>query len=118
MEEGLRYNSNKTKWGLVPFSALTPMVEVLEFGAEKYEALNWMKGLSIREICESLLRHTFAFMEGEDKDSESGISHVGHMQCNTLFLGWMSQYRPDKDDRYKVDEFILDDFKRAINGDS
>ncbi len=103
-EIGLRYNNNKPKWSLVPQSALLPMVEVLEFGAKKYAPENWKKGLSIREICESLKRHLDAFMEGEDNDKESLISHIGHMQCNTLFLGWMMENRPDMDDRFK--EFI------------
>ena len=68
---GLRYNKNKPKWSLVPQSALFPMVEVLEFGATKYEPFNWMKGLSVKEICESLKRHLDSFMEGEDSDKES-----------------------------------------------
>jgi hypothetical protein len=77
------------------------MVEVLEFGAQKYAAWNWTKGLSITEICESMKRHLDAFMEGEDNDKESGISHVGHIQCNALFLAWMLQHRPDMDDRWR-----------------
>lgn len=100
-KKGARFNSDKPRWGLVPQSALLPMVKVLEFGAEKYAAFNWMKGLSIVEICESLKRHLDAFMEAEDNDKESGISHIGHIQCNALFLAWMMENRPDMDDRFK-----------------
>ena len=53
-KKGARFNSDKPRWGLVPQSALLPMVKVLEFGAEKYAPFNWMKGLSVVEICESL----------------------------------------------------------------
>ena len=104
MELGERRNSGKPKWSLVPQTALLPMVEVLEFGAQKYSANNWKKGLSINEICESLKRHLDAFMEGEDCDPESGISHVGHIQCNALFLSYMLKNKPELDDRYKTEE--------------
>lgn len=98
---GMRFNKGKPRWGLVPQSALLPMVEVLEFGANKYDAWNWTKGLSVVEICESMKRHLDAFMEGEDNDKESGISHVGHIQCNALFLSWMLKNKPEFDDRWK-----------------
>ena len=99
MTLGTRYNKNKPKWSLVPQTALLPMVKVLEFGATKYGVGNWAKGLSVREICESLKRHLDSFMEGEDNDTESGLSHIGHMQCNALFLSWMMENRSDLDDR-------------------
>ena len=100
-ELGSRYNTGKPKWGLVPQSALIPMVRVLEYGATKYAPRNWQKGLSITEICESLKRHLDAFMEGEDSDPESTLSHIGHIQCNALFLSWMMEHKPDLDDRPK-----------------
>jgi len=111
--KGDRFNEGKPKWSLVPQSALIPMVRVLEFGAEKYAAHNWMKGLSVVEICESLKRHLDAFMEGEDNDPESLLSHIGHMQCNTLFLSWMMQNRPDMDDRFKYE--TPEHLKKKIN---
>jgi hypothetical protein len=101
MKKADRLNSGKLRWALVPQSALTPMVRTLEFGAEKYDAHNWKKGLSITEICESLKRHLDAFMEGEDNDPESTLSHIGHIQCNALFLSWIMENKPDFDDRHK-----------------
>ena len=99
-ELGTRANQSKPKWSLVPQSALLPMVAVLEFGANKYAPFNWQKGLIITEICESLKRHLDAFMEGEDNDIESNLPHVGHIQCNALFLSWMLQNKPELDDRF------------------
>ena len=66
---------------------------------------NWMKGLSVTEICESLKRHLDAFMEGENTDKESLLSHIGHIQCNALFLSWMMENRPDLDDRTNIEDF-------------
>jgi len=104
-KKGLRFNNEKPKWSLVPQSSLLPMVRVLEFGANKYDSHNWMKGLSITEICESLKRHLDSFMEGENIDKESKLSHVGHIQCNALFLSWMIENRPDLDDRVDFKKF-------------
>lgn len=106
-QQGDRENQGKLKWSLVPQSALIPMVRVLEFGSQKYAPHNWMKGLSITETCESLKRHLDSFLEGEDIDPESGISHIGHIQCNALFLSWMLQNRPDLDDRVDLEQFKL-----------
>ena len=100
-EMGARANIGKPKWSLLPQSTLIPMIRVLEFGAVKYGAFNWQKGLSVIEICESLKRHLDAFMEGEDTDFESFLSHVGHIQCNAMFLSWMLEHMPELDDRIK-----------------
>jgi len=88
-EKADRYNKGKTQWGLVDFQSLKPMVDVLEFGANKYSAHNWKKGLDTTEICESMMRHLTALMDGEDIDPESGLPHMGHIQCNTMFYNYM-----------------------------
>lgn len=95
----VRHNSGKRKWSLVDFKALEPMVEVLEFGAEKYSADNWKNGLPYKEICESLLRHTVEFLEGGNLDPESGKPEVGHILANAMFLSHMFLFRKDMDDR-------------------
>ena len=104
-DQGLRYNNGKLKWSLVSWAALTPMVEVLMFGAKKYASFNWCKGLKYTEISESLQRHLNAFMEGEDNDPESKLSHIGHILCNAMFLSYMTLFKKDMDDRY-IDQNI------------
>lgn len=101
MSLGERKNVGKLKWSLVSWTALAPMVEVLMFGATKYSSHNWKKGLKYTEISESLQRHLNAFMEGEDNDPESKLSHLGHILCNAMFLSYMHIFRKDLDDRYK-----------------
>ena len=99
-ETGSRFNEGKLKWSLVSWLALEPMVRVLMFGAQKYSYWNWSNGLKYTEICESLQRHLNAFLEGEDNDEESKISHIGHILCNAMFLSYMFLFRKDLDDRY------------------
>ena len=100
-ETGLRYNTNKPKWSLIPQSALIPMVRAAEYGATKYAPHNWKKGLKISEICESLKRHLDDFMEGKDIDPESDLPHTCGIQWNSMALQWMLDNRPDMDDRWK-----------------
>ena len=99
-EQGERENTGKLKWSLMSWKALAPMVRVLMFGANKYDDHNWKKGLKYTEILESTQRHMNSFIEGEDDDSESKLSHVGHILCNAMFLSYMFLFRKDMDDRY------------------
>ena len=98
--KAMRFNKNKLSWSLVDFESMESMVEVLMFGAKKYERHNWKSGLDVDEVCESLARDLFAFMNGEDKDKESGLSHIGHIQCNSMFLSYMMKHKPELDKRY------------------
>jgi len=82
-----RYNSGKPKYSLLDLKSLEPCVRVLEFGAKKYARDNWKKGLHFTEILDSMMRHIAALQSGEWNDPESGLPHIGHIQCNALFLG-------------------------------
>lgn len=94
VEQGLRDNKNKRKWSLVHFESLEPMVEVLEFGAKKYAPKNWMKGFPLDEILDSMQRHVAALIDGEEIDPESGLPHMGHIQCNAMFYNYMIKHNP------------------------
>ena len=77
-------------YDLVPFQEFTEAyVRVAEYGAKKYEAWNWSKGLSRVQLLGSLLRHTFAYLRGEDRDSGpkgSGLLHTDHIVWNAVTL--------------------------------
>lgn len=96
---GTRYNSGKRKWGLLSWAAVSQIVEVLEFGAKKYSAWNWTKGLSWSECFESMQRHLVAWYSGEDKDPETGLSHMAHVLCNAMFLMHFILFKTGADDR-------------------
>lgn len=88
MSEAKRHNKGKPKWSLIHWASLIPLVRVLEFGALKYGKDNWTKGLKDEETLESLSRHLFALMDGEEIDEESGISHIGHIMANAMFYNY------------------------------
>lgn len=95
--QGLRYNKGKRKWSLVHFASLEPMVEVLEYGCKKYSADNWKKGLDKKEVLESMMRHLGAMMDGQAKDPETNMSHIGHIMCNAMFYSYFELQ--DKNDQ-------------------
>ena len=101
-----RDNAGKLDWSLLPMEALEDIVKVLEFGAKKYAAWNYANGtgLSWKATVASLMRHLYAWLRGEDNDPESGISHLGHIGCNVIFLLYYTKHK-DKygvsDDRFK-----------------
>ena len=82
-----RYNAGKPKFSLIDLTCLTECALVLEFGAKKYSRDGWRKGFPQTEVIDSLLRHISAIQRGELIDPESGLSHLGHIQCNAMFLG-------------------------------
>ncbi len=104
--KALRYNKNKPKLSLIDLSKMEDCANVLEFGAKKYSRDNWKKGLPLSEILDSMLRHIAAIQKGEWLDPESGLPHIGHIQCNALFLAWMMQNRPDLDDRIDFEQYL------------
>lgn len=87
-KKALRYNEGKPKWSLVHYESIVPMIRVLEFGALKYAPDNWKKSMDLKEILNSIQRHLAKLMDGEENDPESGISHMGHIQCNAMFYNY------------------------------
>jgi len=102
--QALRYNEGKIKWSLVDWKSLEPMVRVLEMGAKKYAPYNWSKGMPVTEVSESLLRHMFAYLDGELDDNESKIEHLGHVMCNCMFLIHIMREKPEFDDRVIINK--------------
>lgn len=82
-----REKKDAIPYDLVPYQEMTDaFVRVAEFGAKKYDAWNWSLGLKRVQILSSLLRHTFAYLRGEERDRESGLLHTDHILWNAAVL--------------------------------
>jgi len=99
---GLKFDKGKPPLSLLDRHALEEIAKVLAFGADKYEAHNWRKGISQSRLIDAALRHLFAYADGEDLDPESGLSHLAHTGCCVVFALNMVHTRPDLDDRYSL----------------
>ena len=74
-------------YDLIPYQELTEAyARVAEHGSKKYSPWNWSLGLPRVQLLGSLLRHTFAYLRGEDHDSESGLLHTDHILWNAVAL--------------------------------
>jgi hypothetical protein len=83
---GLKYNTNKIRWELLPKDALEQIACVFTHGAVKYEAENWRKGIPFSECIGSMYRHLSAFERGEDIDPNSTLFHLAHLNFWSLIL--------------------------------
>lgn len=105
---GLRDNKGKPRLALVPRALLAGVAEVIwkssTAGGGKYPMDNWRKGLNYRDTADCLLRHVYAWLEGEDYDKETGLHHLKHAACNLAFLLVYLETHPELDDRFKKPE--------------
>jgi ribosomal protein L37AE/L43A len=92
-EEGIKYDEEKLRWSLLPWSSVEEILRVVEFGAKKYTPKNWQKVDPPNRYLDALLRHLVAHLEGEVNDEETGLTHLAHAGCNILFLIWLENQR-------------------------
>lgn len=85
-KEFTKFDDGKRKYHLLPLKAVEELTRVLEYGAKKYSANNWRKCEDLTRYKDAAFRHLFAYMAGENVDSESGIKHLSHCLCNLAFL--------------------------------
>lgn len=96
MIDGQKYDEGKTRIELFPGDALFAISQVLTFGAKKYDARNWEKGISWGRVYGALMRHLWAWWQGNipttknflfgKLDVETGMSHLWHAGCCLVFL--------------------------------
>lgn len=84
--KGVRYDEGKTQFHLLPSDGISELAKVYMFGARKYSAYNWERGMAWSRCFNSLLRHLYAYWDGEERDAETGLHHMAHAAWNALAL--------------------------------
>lgn len=82
---GMKFDTDKLDYTLLPWDSIEDIVKVLEFGARKYARDNWKKVEAERYV-KAAFRHLIAYQQGERSDQETGLSHLAHLGCCVLFL--------------------------------
>lgn len=100
-EEDRKLDNDKIRYDLVPVYPLQEIAKVFTFGAKKYEDRGWEKGIKWGRVYGALLRHIFSWFTGEDKDPETGLSHLAHAGCNIMFLLEYERTHKELDNRPK-----------------
>lgn len=83
---GVKNDTGKTRFDLVPFDALWEVAKVYTTGATKYDAWNWRRGLLYSRVVAALLRHLFKWWMGERYDQEDGQHHLSSVVWGALTL--------------------------------
>lgn len=84
--EGKKFDQGKPRVDLLPPDALLAVAQVLTFGAEKYGARNWEKGIAYGRLFAAAQRHLLAWQGGEENDPETGLPHLSHAACCVMML--------------------------------
>jgi len=99
---GLKESIGKPPVGLVPAELILGAARAFEFGAKKYSAHNWRRGIARAKLYDALQRHLLDYVEGLDHAEDSGLLHLDHAAA---CLGMLMQTCKDKlspDDRHHV----------------
>ena len=65
----------------------------LELGAQKYKARNWEAGFPYSRVMDSLLRHVFQYIDGDNSED-----HLAAITCNVMFLMHFEKHHPELQD--------------------
>lgn len=81
------FGDKKVPLGLVPSASIIYEADALAEGARKYGPYNWRdKAVEMMTYLHAILRHTYALIDGEDVDPESGKMHLGHLKASAGIL--------------------------------
>lgn len=100
MTEGKKNDDGKLRYDLIPPEALKGTAAILTFGARKYSDRNWEQGIAYGRVYAALQRHLWAWWGKEERDHETGLSHLHHAACCIAFLQtFVERNRTELDDR-------------------
>lgn len=103
--EGRKDDQGKPRYDLIPPEIEDAIAMVLTYGAEKYDERNWEKGMNWGRPFAAMRRHMNAWWAGEDKDPETGMSHLWHASCCLAFLVAYEARSIGNDNRNKIGVF-------------
>ncbi len=101
--EGVKFDADKPRYDLIPPEIEEAIAQVLTFGAAKYGCRNWENGMAWGRPYAALRRHMNAWWAGENKDPETGMSHLWHAACCIAFLTAFEARQIGRDDRHKLE---------------
>ena len=85
-EGGTKHDQDKPDLSLVPYAFLVEVAKALMYGEKKYGRYNFEKGFPVHRLLSATLRHIWAYVNGEDNDPESGLSHIAHAGASLAML--------------------------------
>lgn len=87
------------RYDLVPAWPLRMLAKLYGVGARKYAERNWELGYEWSKSFAALNRHLWQWWAGEDRDEETGISHLICVAWHAFALAEFANTHPEFDDR-------------------
>lgn len=86
---GHKADDGKRRYSLLPWVEIGVIVDVFEYGAEKYQVGNWAHVPHGRDrYLDAAMRHITARFNGERVDLESGLPHLAHAAASLIMAMW------------------------------
>lgn len=98
---GVKHDQGKPDLSLLPYEFLEEVARAMMYGEKKYGRFNYQGGMEWHRPAAACLRHVTKWLAGEDLDSESGVSHLGHAGACILMLIVYVKRNLGKDSREK-----------------
>lgn len=99
--------SEKLDWSYFPLTLFEPLIEVSMMGAGKHGAMDFLKNpRNTVDIMNSMKRHMVLLDSPfhSDYDDESKLLHCAHIAWRALYMCYILQNYPEKDNRVKLPE--------------
>lgn len=114
---GYKADEHKPRMDLIPPEVPYALAVVLAYGASKYVARNWEKGMSWGRPFAAAMRHLWAWWGGSgptpksflfgDLDAETKFSHLWHaLACLSFLVAYEERGMKQFDDRFTRPEDI------------
>ena len=87
----VKHDDNKIMVSLVEPKFVLGVAETMTQGAIKYDIDNWKLCKDPQRYKDALLRHTYAYLDGEIVYPESGLSHTYHIGFNAMALDYLDR---------------------------
>ena len=84
--QAIKHDQHKPDYSLLTRAMLEPMTRALMYGEGKYSRGNFRAGFENIRLTSAALRHIFAYLDREEFDAESNISHLGHAMAALAML--------------------------------
>ncbi len=86
LKEGVKKDSGKLRYDLIPPEGLDALAEVYTIGAAKYADRNWELGIKWGRVYGAMLRHAIRWLAGESYDQVDGQHHLASVAWCALAL--------------------------------
>lgn len=114
---GVKLDSGKLEFDLLPWDEIEKIVRVLMWGRDKYGLDNWRTVKDgYKRFRRAALRHLIADTKGEEKDPETGSEHLIQTALACLMASWHRGKTKYYDPKKMAEVKKLDENKLAGRG--